>query len=153
MESSRYCLGDKPQRGKVLLEQWTQGLWQGQDPPTSTEYLAQSLGEYKYNAEKENSTFFTASHILLLLLQPPVVTGGIWERQALAHTALVYNNSSAARWCQKSVFKDGKISDESHNLILQWLLPPSIAQTAFPLLSSPLFPSRCQGPSLRECGE
>lgn len=77
------------------------------------ELLAQSLGEYKCNAEKEKFTFFTASHIFLLVLHPPVVTGGIWERQALAHTALVYNNSSAARWCQKSILKNGKIGDES----------------------------------------
>lgn len=96
--------GTNPQRGKVQWSNEHQCLWKGQDLPTSTEFLAQSLCKYKCNAEKEKSTCFTASHIFLLVLHPPVFTGGIWESQALAHTAVVYNNSSAAIWFHKSLY-------------------------------------------------
>lgn len=94
-------------------------LWKGQDPPTSTEFLAQTLCEYKCNALKEKSTCFTASRIFLFVLHPPVVTGGIWECQALAHMAVVYDNSSAARWCHKSLYlKMGRSVMKATSLIL-----------------------------------
>lgn len=111
--------------GQTLREErcsWSnehRGLWKGQDPPTSTEFLAQSLGEYKCNAEKEKSAFFTASRIFLPVLHPPVVTGGIWESQALAHTAVVYNSSSAAGWCQKNLcLKMGRSVMEATGLVV-----------------------------------
>lgn len=126
-------------------------LRKGQDPPTSTELLAQSLSEYKGNAEKEKSACFTASRIFLLVLHLPAVTGGTWGSQALAHTAAVYNSSSAAGGCHERLYqKMGRSVMKATNLILKWLLLQSTPQTEVLLLSSPLFPSRCQGPSLRE---
>lgn len=93
--------------------------WKGQDAPTSTEFLAQSLCEYKCNAEKEKLSCFTASHIFLLVLHPPVFTGGIWESQALAHTAVVYNNSSAAIWFHESLYlKMGRSVMKATSLVL-----------------------------------
>lgn len=104
--------GTDPQRGKVLLEQW-RCLWKGQNPPASTELLAQSLSEYKCNAEKEKSACFTASHIFLLVLHPPAVTVASGKVRPL-HTQLQFIITALQQDGVMKVCKDGKISDESH---------------------------------------
>lgn len=91
--------GQTPREERCSWSNEHRSLWKGQDPPTSTEFLVNINAILKRkNPLASQHLVFSCSCCTLLLLQ-----GGIWKSQALAHTAAVYNNSSAARWCHKSL--------------------------------------------------